>query len=266
MRRVPKQSLPLVCCWHRSQMGSRVRVLPLNLEPNKEEQLIAVLVEIRKRQRYRASDLTARILVADIRLRSQHSGIGSIIGRKGFRAPIIVNLTVITLAATLGASANLNAAIAIFCGIVAGLNRYFLDHVDVRRNDRPIIRADVDQPRAIDADIVIDATDAVHRITCIRVTATPEGVEIEGARARIRTNNPGKNTQKLEAATSNDRQRVELFCSNRVRSLTGFSLNLLLLGNDRDGFRRGAYLKCHVMRPSFLGHYIQRLYLTGLEA
>ncbi len=125
------------------------KCLALDFKTDEEEKLLAILIEAAERAKYflgqinRAADGSARIVkTSNGFLCSQRRRVlglnvisKAVIGGQGFVAGVVIQRAMKFLTTGFGRTADLNTAVAVFGGKVAGLNRDFLNKVIVQADD-----------------------------------------------------------------------------------------------------------------------------------
>src|SRR5262249_36883700 len=158
------------------QRRAIINTLVVILEPDEEEELVAVLVELGAGNQHRAADVAARIVVLALSARnlSRNYRIRAIVGVESPVANVVVGRAVELLAAVLGSRAYLDARRAVLGSVVAGLDLDLLHHIRIGGDDGTVVRANVHNPRAIHGYVVVLAAEAVNVVAAVSVGAAAE--------------------------------------------------------------------------------------------
>ena len=109
----------------------------------------------------------------------------------------------------------------------------------------PLLRPDVDERRAVEADGVARGADAVDRVALRVVGAAAEADALE--RGVVGRDDAGQDAQQLERAAADDRQVVDLLgASARLRARPFPSGSLRCVRRDRDRLGLLPDLELHV--------------------
>src|SRR6186997_1522983 len=154
------------------------------------------------------------------------------------------------LGSTLRSCRDLDTAGTIFGREVTRLYGHFLDHVVVSRDDGAVIRSNIDHARTVNAHVIVDATNPVHRVITVRVRASLKGREIGSLTriARVRGHDARQYPQQLQAAAPNYGKIVNLLRGDGIGSFAGVSFNWRRFAGDGNSLTRSAHFQGNIQR------------------
>ena len=186
----------------------------------KEEELVAVVVEVGVREDDRTADVEAGVVEAALRFgKAEFLGVG--VGCvEDVVAGLLVGFTVKMVAARFGLSVEDDGAVGLDSGEGAGLDLGLGDHVDVGRDGGGAGGVEVGHGRAVGDDLHLVEAVAVDGVSA-RVLTKACLLAVVGAGEVAGVGCAGDQVEELDGAAAFDVEVLDLLVGQCVRLLTG---------------------------------------------